>query len=124
MVQVISVTGFVGEERNDLKQLIRMSGANYSGTLSKKENTHLICCTYVAARCTINFADQKVKSIKRLWNGALPLFPNDGFTIVSSIGNACPNTCTKTFVLIANMSFTFASHDERFARITVVDGIA
>lgn len=41
------MTGFVGEERNDLKHLIRMSGANYSGTLSKKENTHLISCAYV-----------------------------------------------------------------------------
>jgi len=39
----ISVTGFVGEERNDLKYLIKISGAKYSGTLSKKENTHLIC---------------------------------------------------------------------------------
>lgn len=41
---VISVTGFVGEERNDLKFLIKTSGAKYSGALSKKENTHLICC--------------------------------------------------------------------------------
>ena len=41
---VISVTGFVGEERNDLKFLIKASGAKYSGALSKKENTHLICC--------------------------------------------------------------------------------
>ncbi|KAL0485927.1 PAX-interacting protein [Acrasis kona] len=41
---VISVTGFIGEERNDLKFLIKASGARYSGALSKKENTHLICC--------------------------------------------------------------------------------
>jgi NAD-dependent DNA ligase len=41
---VISVTGFVGEERNDLKFLIKACGAKYSGALSKKENTHLICC--------------------------------------------------------------------------------
>eukprot|EP01080_Neovahlkampfia_damariscottae_P001565 gene1565-12690_t len=40
---VISVTGYVGEERNELKYLIRSSGAKYSGSLSKKENTHLIC---------------------------------------------------------------------------------
>eukprot|EP00818_Percolomonas_sp_WS_P001969 CAMPEP_0117447370 /NCGR_PEP_ID=MMETSP0759-20121206/6840_1 /TAXON_ID=63605 /ORGANISM="Percolomonas cosmopolitus, Strain WS" /LENGTH=500 /DNA_ID=CAMNT_0005239703 /DNA_START=168 /DNA_END=1670 /DNA_ORIENTATION=- len=41
---VISVTGFVGEERSDLKYLIRACGAKYSGALSKRENTHLICC--------------------------------------------------------------------------------
>lgn len=40
---VISVTGFVGDERNDLKYLIKISGARYSGTLSKKDNTHLVC---------------------------------------------------------------------------------
>lgn len=41
---VISVTGFIGSERSDLKFLIRAVGAKYSGALSKKENTHLICC--------------------------------------------------------------------------------
>lgn len=40
---VISVTGFVGEERNDLKYLIRAAGATYSGALQRKENTHLLC---------------------------------------------------------------------------------
>ena len=37
------MTGFVGSERSDLKFLIRASGAKYSGALSKKDNTHLIC---------------------------------------------------------------------------------
>lgn len=40
---VISVTGFVGEERSDLKFLIRSTGATYSGALQRKENTHLLC---------------------------------------------------------------------------------
>ncbi len=40
---VVSVTGFVGTERSDLKFLIKAVGAKYSGALSKKENTHLIC---------------------------------------------------------------------------------
>lgn len=37
------MTGFIGEERSDLKYLIKACGARYSGALSKKDNTHLIC---------------------------------------------------------------------------------
>ncbi len=40
--QIIAVTGFEGMERNDLKTLIELSGAKYTGFFSRG-NTLLIC---------------------------------------------------------------------------------
>jgi NAD-dependent DNA ligase len=50
---VISVTGFIGTERSDLKFLIKAVGAKYSGALSKKENTHLVCCSAEGEKVSI-----------------------------------------------------------------------
>ena len=42
MFQIITVSGFIGEEREDIKDLIRICGASFTGHLTP-HNTHLIC---------------------------------------------------------------------------------
>jgi hypothetical protein len=39
---IMSVTGFIGEERAELRALILACGAQYTGDLSKNKNTHLV----------------------------------------------------------------------------------
>jgi hypothetical protein len=40
---IISVSGYVGRERSDLKGLIHMAGATFTAELSRGINTHLLC---------------------------------------------------------------------------------
>eukprot|EP01027_Heterolobosea_sp_BB2_P025400 GEZU01038983.1.p1 GENE.GEZU01038983.1~~GEZU01038983.1.p1 ORF type:complete len:111 (+),score=14.21 GEZU01038983.1:112-444(+) len=63
---VISVTGFVGDERSDLKFLIRACGAKYTGALSKKENTHLICSLPEGEKYN-KALEWKIKVVNRRW---------------------------------------------------------
>eukprot|EP00762_Andalucia_godoyi_P008256 ANDGO_02993.mRNA.1 BRCT domain-containing protein At4g02110 len=39
---VISISGFTGAERMEIKSLVALAGAQYTGDLSKSKNTHLI----------------------------------------------------------------------------------